>query len=206
MISQKLPSDCLPHRSLYPELKFDIPALQYPPRLNACRELLDANLDAGRGGRTAIYYRDGTLSYDDLSQSVQTLAAALRELGLVPGDRVVVRFQNRPEFIISWLAVLRVGGIVVATMPLLRARELGAIVADSNPVFFLTQEELWDEAATVVSERQACTVVLTGAPRQGCISWADLVAHPKGCPPADTSAEDVALLAYTSGSTGEPKG
>ena len=203
---QRLPAGSLPELRLYPEFIFDLPDLKYPARLNACRELLDRNLEANRGLRPAIIHHGQAISYDKLFHSVETLAGSLFDLGLVPGDRVLLRFQNRPELIIGWLAVLRIGGIVVATMPLLRSRELEAIVADCDPAFFLTQEELWEESAKVVSRHHTCKVILAGSPRQGCIAWADLLSAPRTCPAADTSAEDLALLAYTSGSTGEPKG
>ena len=203
---QRLPSGVLPGRDALPELIFTLPELQYPPRLNACRELLDSNLADDRDPRTAIFCHGGSITYDELSQSVETLAASLLDMGLVAGDRVVLRFQNRPEFVISWLAVLRVGGIVVSTMPLLRSRELAAIVADCTPAFFLTQEELWPDAEAVLAVHPDCKVIVSGGSHAGCIPWDAVLNGQKKCPPAETAAEDIALLAYTSGSTGEPKG
>ncbi len=205
-MQQRLPPGCLPRPDLLPGLVFTIPELQFPAQLNACRELLDRNLTENGGGRPAVFFRDRVISFQELSESVENLAAALLDLGLVPGDRVLLRFQNGPEFVISWLAVLRVGGIVVATMPLLRARELGGIVADSAPSFFLTQEELWEEAAKVLAGNPDCKVILCGGPKQGTIAWEELLSRPQRCPASETAAEDLALLAYTSGSTGEPKG
>ena len=205
-MQQRLPSGCLPPPDLLPDRIFQIPELEYPPNLNACRELLDRNLGGKQGDRPAILSQNRVISFKELSLLVETLAARLLDLGLAPGDRVLLRLQNQPEFIISWLAVLRVGGIVVATMPLLRSRELGAIVADCSPAFLVTQEELWEEAGRVLPALPSCKIIICGGSKEGVLSWRDLLARPEKCTAAETAAEDLALLAYTSGSTGEPKG
>src|SRR5947208_1689326 len=137
-MKQRLPENCLPPGELLPELALP-PEMRYPAQLNACAELLDRNLTAHNGGRPAIYFRGRTIGYDELAGLVESFASSLLDLGLVPGDRVLLRFWNQPEFIIAWLAVLRVGGIVVATMPLLRSRELGKVLADCQPAFAITQ-------------------------------------------------------------------
>ncbi|HWP84284.1 MAG TPA: benzoate-CoA ligase family protein [Terriglobia bacterium] len=204
-MKQRIPAGCLPPAELCPKLV--LPEwMQYPPRLNACGELLDRNLAAGRGKQPAIRHQGRTISYEELASAVETLAAALLDEGLLPGDRVLLRFRNQPEFIIAWLAVLRVGGIVVATMPLLRSREIGKILADCTPAFLLTAEDLWEEVEPALPACPGVKVIRRGARRSGIIGWEELMARPQKCPVGDTEAETLSLLAYTSGSTGEPKG
>jgi 2-aminobenzoate-CoA ligase len=204
-MKQNLPADCLPPQQLWPE-RILPPDLRYPARLNACEELLDRNLEARRGRRAAVYHQGRVLSFEELAASVETFAASLLDLGLKAGDRVLLRFWNQPEFVIAWLAVLRVGGIAVATMPLLRARELAKVLADCEPSFLVCQEDLWDELDKSLPACPSALVILRGARRSGAMSWDELMARSQKCAVADTEAENLALLAYTSGSTGEPKG
>ncbi|MBI4443625.1 MAG: benzoate-CoA ligase family protein [Acidobacteria bacterium] len=204
-MKQRLPEDCLPVAGSRPELIFTIAELQYPARLNACQQLLDRNV-AQRGGRAAILYQDRSITFDELHAQVETLAAALLDQGLTPGDRVLLRFWNQPEFIVAWLAVLRIGGIAVATMPLLRSRELETILGDCQPAFVITQEDLWGEVSKALPAHPSVKAILRGAQQKGSVRWEELMARPQKCPPAETDAESLALLAYTSGSTGVPKG
>lgn len=202
---QRIPEHCLPPEELQP--KIILPeGISYTARLNACGELLDRNLVAGRGQRPAIYHGGLTITFEELAQAVQTLAAALKQEGFVPGDRVLLRFWNQPEFVIAWLAVLRLGGLVVATMPLLRSREIGKILADCQPSFLLTQDELWKEVEPALPASPSTKVICRGTRRAGILDWDELMATPQRCPAEDTVAENFSLLAYTSGSTGEPKG
>ena len=204
-MKQRLPENCLPPLELWPEIV--LPAgMQYPPRLNACVELLDHNIAAVRGARPAIYHQGRTITFAELVASVETFAAALLDLGLEPGDRVLLRFWNQPEFIIAWLAVLRVGGVVVATMPLLRARELGKVIADCEPAFFLCQDDLWPDLEHALPIASSARVIVRGSAQSGTSNWDELLARPQRCPASDTDSDNIALLAYTSGSTGEPKG
>ena len=204
-MKQRLPANCLPSPETSPQLILP-PDLQYPARLNACQELLDRNLAAQYGRRPAVYYQGRIICYDELAGLVESLASSLLDLGIEPGDRVLLRFWNQPEFIIAWLAVLRVGGIVVATMPLLRSRELGKVLADCQPSFLVTQEDLWSEVEPALPSCPAAKVIFRGARRKDAINWDEMIARPQRCPARDTEAENLALLAYTSGSTGEPKG
>src|SRR4030095_9555921 len=101
-MKQRLPEHFLPPPEASP--KIVLPSdMHYPPQLNACQALLDKNLEAGRGSRTAIHQQGRPISYEELGSAVETFAAALRDQGIVLGDRVLIRFWNQPEFVIAWL-------------------------------------------------------------------------------------------------------
>ena len=114
--------DSLPPRELWPDL-LDLP---YPPRLNCAAELLDAR--AGEEDRTAILWPGGRWTYRELASAVNRIARVLVEdLGLIAGNRVLLRSPNTPMLAACWLAVVKAGGVAVCTMPLLRRRELAHI-------------------------------------------------------------------------------
>src|SRR5215831_13588114 len=106
-----------PPRELWPERPYRLPELSYPETLNACYELLDRRIEEGHGAAPAIYFNDTVLTYADVLHRVTKLATAFRQLGIQPGDRILLRLFNRPYFIITWFAALRLGAVVVATPP-----------------------------------------------------------------------------------------
>ena len=117
--------DRLPPREQWPEFRFDLPELHYPPRLNCASVLLDAAILEGHGGRIALYSSSGNWTYFELLERANRIANVLvRDLGVVPGNRVLLRGTNTPTLVASWLAVMKVGAIAVTTMPMLRAKEL----------------------------------------------------------------------------------
>ena len=125
--------DNLPPRNQWPEFKFDLPELQYPARMNCATVLLDDMVRAGHGNRIAVRaaHQDRIVecSYAQLQAQANRLANLLaREMGLIPGNRVLLRGPNNPMMAASWLAVFKAGGICVGSMPLLRAKELTEIV------------------------------------------------------------------------------
>jgi 2-aminobenzoate-CoA ligase len=198
----------LPPAPLWPERIYTLPETRYPVRLNVARELLDANAEGDRASRPAIHCQDRVLTYGELAGRVGRLANGLRGLGLGPGDRVLLRFPNCPEFIVTWLACQKLGVVPVPTMPLLRARELAYVVQDAGTetaiVWGGLREEL-ERARTQAPELKQ--LVVAGEAQAGDLAWARLSdGQPARCPTAETSAQDVALIAYTSGSTGVPKG
>ena len=120
--------DRLPPREQWPEFRFDLPELHYPPRLNCASVLLDDAILEGHGARVALYSQSGNWSYFELLERANRIANVLvRDLGVVPGNRVLLRGANTPTLVASWLAVMKVGAIAVTTMPMLRAKELVVI-------------------------------------------------------------------------------
>ena len=194
--------DNLPPREAWPELVFELPELTYPARLNVARALLDSALIAGRGEHTAIVTDQGALSYRALAERVNRLASVLvHRLGLVPGNRVLLRGYNDVWMVAAYLAVWRAGGIAIGTMPLLRAKELGQILRKAEISHALCDCRLTGEllAADAPSLRE---MVAWG---DGQLETLCAKADPD-MPACDTAADDVALIAFTSGTTGEPKG
>jgi 2-aminobenzoate-CoA ligase len=181
--------DRLPARELWPDL---LPAgLSYPDRLNAADELL-----AHDG--PCVHGDDGTWSYEELRERSGRIARVLvEEMGLVPGNRVLLHGPNTPEAIACWFGILRAGGIVVATMPLLRAGELVKVIAKAQVTHALVDGRLAGEVETARAEQP----VLHAVKR-----FDEVDGHDGAFESVQTAADDVALIAFTSGTTGEPKG
>ena len=118
--------DNLPPRAQWPDFLFELPELKYPERMNCVVELLDRSLAAGRGNRPCLISPAESLTYAQLAERVNRIANVLtRTLGIVPGHRVLLRGPNSPMMVAAYLAVIKAGAVVVATMPLLRAKEIG---------------------------------------------------------------------------------
>jgi len=208
--------DKLPPRETWPELLFERPELQYPLRLNAAAELLDRQVEFGHGDRPAIWQLvDGKplfATYAQLQHRVNRIARVLVEdLGLLPGNRVLLRGPNNPMMAACWLAVVKAGLIAVGTMPLLRARELKQIIDHATPRVALCDAALWQEMATCTNpngEHHAASlerICYFNDGENGSLE--DMLSgKPGDFPAVDTAADDVALIAFTSGTTGVPKG
>lgn len=194
--------DRLPPRDAWPVLLRDISWLDYPEQLNASVELLDKSIERFGADRTAFITADGTWTYGELLKDVCRCANALESAGLIPGNRVVLRIPNNGWLVIAWLAVLRAGGIPVTTVPLLRAGELTPIVEISEPNLAIVDHRFLEEWEKV-SVFTGVTIVSGG-------DSADSLQHLARAASVDheavrTSRDDVALLAFTSGTTGRPK-
>jgi 2-aminobenzoate-CoA ligase len=206
--------DSLPPPELWPRMVFSgVPELAYPPRLNCAAELLDARIAAGDGERTAIVFPGGHWSYRELQANVNRIAHMLVEdLGLIPGNRVLLRGPNTPMLAACWLAVAKTGGVVVCTMPMLRVRELTYIADKAQIRLALTDSRIAAEC------EQAMRTKADGSPREGTRvvhfqgdggegSLEALMRNkPTELAACDTAAEDVALILFTSGTTGQAKG
>jgi len=144
----------LPPAELQPIFLFDRPELQYPERINCVTDFVDDHVAAGAGERIAILAPGGLAwTYADLQAQVNRIANVLVQgLGLVPGNRVLLRAPNNPMMVAAYLAVIKAGGIVVATMPLLRAKELGVIIAKAEIGLALCDDRLTEELAKAAAQ------------------------------------------------------
>jgi 2-aminobenzoate-CoA ligase len=199
--------DNLPPKPDWPELLFELPELQYPGRLNCATELLDKPVTRGHGHRVALRTPDGECTYTQLfTQSNRIANVLVRSMGLKPGNRVLLRGPNNPMMAACWFAVMKAGGICVATMPLLRAKELIDIISKAEVTHALCDKRLESELAAAAA---ACPTL-----RQVSYWYDDVpdavdtlaLKQPLWFTNAPTAADDVALVAFTSGTTGKPKG
>jgi 2-aminobenzoate-CoA ligase len=200
--------DHLPPPDQLPEFLFDLPELQFPDRLNCASELLDRWVQQGQGGRACLQGGDGTRwSYAELQAQANRIANVLvRELGVVPGNRVLLRGPNSPWLAACWFAVVKAGAIAVGSMPLLRARELGQIIDKAQVSHALCDGRLADDLNLA---RAGCPT-LTQVTYFHSDADDGLEARAAAQAPAfdnvDSAADDVCLIAFTSGTTGQPKG
>jgi len=199
--------DRLPAAAALPEVLFELPELRFPARLNCATELLDRHVAQGDGERVAVMgHGDLRWSYAELQQRANRIAHVLvQDMGLVPGQRVLLRGANSPMLAACWFAVVKAGGIVVGTMPLLRARELVGIVEKAQVSHALVDERLAEELDLA---RPQCPTLKHVARFGGGGPEAletRAAAKPDTFANVDTAAEDICLMAFTSGTTGVPK-
>jgi 2-aminobenzoate-CoA ligase len=203
-------ADNLPPKEQWPEFDFDsLPILQsYPDRMNAGVELLDHMCDTGHGDSPVLHYEDTTWTYAELRDIADRIAKVLVEdHGLVPGNRVLLRAANNPMLVACWCAVLKAGGICVTTMQLLRARELVYIVEKAEIRHVLCDQSL-AEAMEETRQRkpELAKILYFTATGNGDASLdAAIAKKTAGFANCDTAADDTALIAFTSGTTGTPK-
>jgi 2-aminobenzoate-CoA ligase len=189
--------DSLPPRELWP----DLVELPYPPRLNCVAELLHPGIASER---TAILWPGGRWSYRELASAVNRIARVLVEdLGLAPGNRVLLRSPNTPMLAACWLAVVKAGGVAVCTMPMLRRRELAHITDKARIRLALTDTRIAPECEQALGE--GARVVHFQSEKEGSIE-ALMRDKPEDFSPCDTAADDVAAILFTSGTTGQAKG
>ncbi len=175
--------------------------------LNSAIELLDRRVQAGQGERLCIQGAGVRWSYADLLARANRIARVLvDELGLVPGNRVLLRGANSPMLAACWFGVVKAGGIAVGTMPLLRARELAVIIEKAQISHALCDARLADELALAA---EASTLLRHRLHFNGAGS--DALEGRMARQPADfsnvlTAADDTCVIAFTSGTTGVPKG
>jgi 2-aminobenzoate-CoA ligase len=196
--------DNLPPRQLWPQI--DTSMLPYPRQLNCAAELLDLNVDQN-GAHTAFVHPGGRWSYRELLAAANRIAHVLvDDFGLEPGQRVLLRGPNNPMLAACWFAVLKAGGIVVCTMPLLRARELTAIIDKARVNLAISDARIAAELeAAAVSSGTPVVRFDNGAAAPGSLD-ARMHRRPEHFDNAATADDDVAIIAFTSGTTGTAKG
>jgi 2-aminobenzoate-CoA ligase len=200
--------DNLPPRELWPEFIFELPELAYPSRLNCATELLDRAVDRGWGTRTAIVAAGGARwTYAELLARANRIAHVLvDDLGLVAGNRVLLRGPNHPMLAACWFAVIKAGGIAVGSMPLLRAKELTDIVGKAAITHALCDARLAEELTVALPACPTLTRIAYFNADQPDGVEARMRSKPETFADVLTAVDDTCLIAFTSGTTGKPKG
>jgi len=200
--------DNLPARGQWPEFLFKLPELNYPDRLNCVSVFVDDWVAAGEGARDCLISPTERLSYGDLAERVNRIANVLtRDLGVVPGNRVLLRGPNSPMMVAAYFAVIKAGAVVVATMPLLRAKEIAFPLTKAEIRLALCDIRLADEMEKARSLAPGLErIVYWGS---GAADSLEAMMKKDGYErfaACDTASDDVCLIAFTSGTTGVPKG
>jgi 2-aminobenzoate-CoA ligase len=199
--------DHLPPRDQWPEFLFDGPDLQFPATLNCATELLDRRVAAGQGDRLCIQGHGIRWTYADLLAQANRIARVLVEdMGLVPGNRVLLRGANSPQLAAGWFGVVKAGGIAVGSMPLLRAKELTQIVVKAQVSHALCDARLAEELALARPGCPTLTQVLHFNSTEPEELDARAATKSASFENVATALDDTCVIAFTSGTTGQPKG
>ncbi|MFC6282264.1 MULTISPECIES: benzoate-CoA ligase family protein [Polaromonas] len=199
--------DRLPPAEQRAEMRYDLPGLQVADQANLVDVLLAKVTARGLSGRPFLRSDKITLTYEDAAERINRIAQVLTEdFGLVPGNRVLLRGGNSMGMALAWLGVVKAGLIAVATMPLLRAKELAEVIEKSQAQLALCDATLLDELQTAKGQSKILETIVPFNLMNEPGSLAVLAARKDGAfKPCLTAADDVALMAFTSGTTGKPK-
>jgi 2-aminobenzoate-CoA ligase len=196
----------LPPKELWPVMKaIGIPDLDYPASLNAAVELLDRHVESGSGARPCLRTGNDIWSYQKLFQYSNRIANLLVGRGLLPGERVLLRDANSPMLAACWFAVIKAGGIAVTTMSQIRAQELVAIVNKARIKYALCEKGLAQELVTAQGLAPALEKIIIYENPNGAELPPLLDDYSAEFVNVETSQDDIALIAFSSGTTGEPK-
>jgi len=196
----------LPPQELQPDYILEHPDFQFPGNLNCVDRLLDNHIKEGRGSSVAIRTFTETWTYQDLYNKSNQIAHVLTEdLGLVSGNRVLIRASNNPMFVAIWFGILKAGGIVVATMPLLREKELTVMIESAEISHAFCDIRLIDEMNLVQSPFLKCVCTFDGSNENPAALEELMASKPTTFHNYHTLSDAIGLIGFTSGTTGKPK-
>src|SRR5882757_1865692 len=195
----------LPPKELWPDLNFSGTPGCNAERINIATELLDKIVASGSAERIAYYHASGNWSYRELLERANQIAHVLVEdFGLVPGNRVLLRSPNNPMLVACWFGVIKAGGVVVCTNPLLRVKELAHITDKAQILIAISDYRVAPDCEKAMQSSGARVIRFGDG---GSDSLESLVqSKPAVFQNCDTAADDVAIIAFTSGTTGRSKG
>ena len=199
--------DRLPPPEQCANMRYDLPELQIADQANLVDVLLAKAEKNGLSGRPFLRTDKLTLTYAEVSARIDRIAQVLtQDFGLVPGNRVILRGGNSAGMALAWLGVVKAGLVAVATMPLLRAKELGEIIEKSRATVALCDASLLAELQAAQQQGDILKTVLPFNQPEQAGSLEALAAQKDGAfKPCLTAADDIAMMAFTSGTTGKPK-
>lgn len=198
--------DYLPHANLQPEYLYPSAVFEHPEMLNCVDKLLDNHIKAGNGDRIALRNFDVVWTYQDLYEKANQIAHVLVEdLGLQSGNRVLIRSANNPMMVACWFAILKAGGIVVSTMPLLRAKELTTIIECAEISHVFCDQHLETEIDLVKSNFLKHVCKFDGLEKEEGQLEQLMRSKPKTFTNFHSKSDSVCLIGFTSGTTGLPK-
>ncbi len=196
--------DNLPDQNLMPECFFP-EGFDFPQQMNCAWDLLDRHIESGDGDRVAIRTFEMQWTYRELFEKANRIAHVLvDDMRLVPGNRVLIRSANNPMMVACWFAVIKAGGVVVATMPLLREKELATMIGCANITHALCDYRL-EEALVNCGAAPEHTLTFDGEGKSGSNLERLMRDNPSTFKNFDSTADTVCLIGFTSGTTGLPK-
>ena len=195
--------DRLPPPELLPEFRFDLPEIQYPEQLNCAEELLKG----GKADALAVVNQNGSWTYAELDDFSGRIARLLvDEEGLVPGNRVLLRGPNSYTMFACWLGVLKAGGVVVATMPLLRPGEIATVIERARISHAIVDSRYIGDFRQAVDQTHCVDHIIKYDGDYGHGELETRIASLQPFAPEMTGRDDPCIIAFTSGTTGVPKG
>ncbi len=209
----KIPESYLPPKDTWPVRVYGLPEYEdIPQSFNACVELIDKNIDAGRGDKAAIKFMDQEISYSQFLANICRVANGLKKLGVEKDDRVFMRMPNIPPLLYCNFAALRIGAVALPTSILFAGSEIVHVANLSESKVIIVSANFLGEVEKAKGELTSVEqIVVVGGDEdevrsKGYVPFGDLMKNPDTCDPVEKDRMEVSLLLFTSGTTGLPKG